>query len=43
MRTEPRLLFRLVPDTWRAIDMTVYRGKRADRVFQEEQRGSPAP
>jgi PPOX class probable F420-dependent enzyme len=42
MRTEPRLLFRLVPDTWRAIDMTVYRGKRADRVFQEEQRGTPA-
>lgn len=40
MQTEPRLLFRLVPDVWRAIDMTVYRGKRADREFQE--RGAPA-
>jgi PPOX class probable F420-dependent enzyme len=34
MKTEPRLLFRLVPEVWRAIDLTVYRGKRADRQFQ---------
>jgi PPOX class probable F420-dependent enzyme len=34
MRTEPRLLFRLDPDVWRAIDLTVYRGKRADREHQ---------
>jgi len=30
MRTEPRLLFRLRPQVLRAIDMRVYRGKRAD-------------
>lgn len=35
MQTEPRMLFRVVPETWRAIDMRVYRGKRADREFQE--------
>ena len=35
MRTEPRLLFRLVPEVTRAIDMRVYRGKRADREYQE--------
>ena len=34
MQTEPRLLFRLVPEVTRAIDMRVYRGKRADREFQ---------
>lgn len=34
MRTEPRLLFRLAPDVTRAIDMRVYRGKRADREYQ---------
>jgi PPOX class probable F420-dependent enzyme len=34
MRTEPRLLFRLTPEVWRAIDMRVYQGKRADREFQ---------
>ncbi|MFK7915484.1 MAG: pyridoxamine 5'-phosphate oxidase family protein [Pseudomonadales bacterium] len=38
MRTEPRMLFRLVPDTTRAIDMRVYRGKRADREFQGRSR-----
>jgi PPOX class probable F420-dependent enzyme len=36
MQTEHRLLFELVPTTFRAIDMRVYRGKRADRQFQEE-------
>ena len=35
MQTEPRMLFKLTPTTWRAIDMRVYRGKRADREFQE--------
>ena len=34
MQTEPRLLFRLVPEVWRAIDMRVYQGKRADRDYQ---------
>lgn len=38
MQTEPRLLFRLEPEVIRAIDMRVYRGKRADREFQERQR-----
>ncbi|MEP7216224.1 MAG: pyridoxamine 5'-phosphate oxidase family protein [Anaerolineaceae bacterium] len=37
MQTEPRLLFRLEPETTRAIDMRVYQGKRADREFQERQ------
>jgi len=34
MRTEPRLLFRIKPLVWRAIDLTVYRGKKADREYQ---------
>ena len=38
MRTEHRLLFRLEPEVFRAIDMRVYRGKRADRAFQERNR-----
>ncbi len=38
MQTEPRLLFRVTPAVTRAIDMRVYRGKRADRQFQEERR-----
>ncbi len=37
MKTEPRLLFRLTPQVTRAIDMRVYRGKRADREYQERQ------
>ncbi len=40
MQTEPRLLFRLHPEAWRAIDLTVYRGKRADREFQATARRS---
>ncbi|MBO6655359.1 MAG: pyridoxamine 5'-phosphate oxidase family protein [Pseudomonadales bacterium] len=36
MQTEPRLLFRLTPSTWRAIDMRVYQGKKADREFQDK-------
>ena len=35
MQTEPRLFFKLVPEVTRAIDMRVYRGKRADREYQE--------
>jgi hypothetical protein len=31
MHTEPRLLVKLTPRFWRAIDLTVYRGKRGDR------------
>src|SRR6478736_2949155 len=34
MQTEHRLLFELVPAVTRAIDMRVYRGKRADREYQ---------
>ncbi len=34
MRTEHRLLFELRADVVRAIDMRVYRGKRADRDLQ---------
>lgn len=37
MQTEPRMLFRLKPEVWRAIDLTVYRGKREDREFQAAQ------
>jgi PPOX class probable F420-dependent enzyme len=36
MRTEPRLLVKVTPEVWRAIDMRVYRGKRADRQFRAE-------
>ena len=36
MQTEPRLLFRLTPRVTRAIDMRIYRGKRADREYQEK-------
>jgi len=38
MQTEPRLLFRVTPQVWRAIDMRVYQGKREDREFQERGR-----
>jgi PPOX class probable F420-dependent enzyme len=34
MQTEPRLLFRIQPQVIRAIDMRIYRGKRADREYQ---------
>jgi len=43
MKTEPRLLFRLVPKVTRAIDMRVYRGKRADREYQERMRSGQTP
>ncbi len=39
MRTEPRLLIRITPEVWRAIDMRVYQGKRADREHQARARG----
>src|SRR3954451_14502558 len=39
MQTEHRLLFELMPDVVRAIDMRVYRGKRADRDYQERETG----
>lgn len=42
MATEPRMLFRLAvgdrPNAMRAIDLRVYRGKRADREHQAQQR-----
>jgi PPOX class probable F420-dependent enzyme len=34
MQTEHRMLFKLTPTVVRAIDMRVYRGKRADREYQ---------
>jgi PPOX class probable F420-dependent enzyme len=37
METEPRLLIRVTPEVWRAIDMRVYEGKRADRDHQRRQ------
>lgn len=43
MQTEPRLLFRLTPEVTRAIDMRVYRGKRADREFQARQQPGSEP
>lgn len=39
MQTEPRMLFRIFPEVWRAIDLRVYRGKRADREFQQRTPG----
>ena len=40
MRTEPRLLFKLTPHYWRAIDLTVYRGSRGDIAYQHERAGT---
>ena len=40
MQTEPRLLFRLTPEHWRAIDLTVYRGSRGDIAYQRKQGGT---
>lgn len=40
MQTEPRLLFRVTAEVRRAIDMRVYRGKKADRDFQSQQRNN---
>ena len=37
MQSEHRLLFELRPEVFRAIDMRVYRGKRADRQYQQRQ------
>jgi PPOX class probable F420-dependent enzyme len=33
-KTEPRLLFRITPEVWRAIELRAYRGKRADQEYQ---------
>ena len=41
MQTEPRLLFCVKPQVWRAIDMRVYRGKKADRDYQEKHPEKP--
>lgn len=40
MQTEPRLLIKVTPEVWRAIDMRVYQGKRADRQFQAGEAGA---
>jgi PPOX class probable F420-dependent enzyme len=37
MQTEHRLLFELVPEVRRAIDMRIYRGKRSEREWRERQ------
>ncbi len=39
MMTEPRLLIRITPEVWRAIDMRVYEGKLADREHQARRSG----
>ena len=41
MQTEHRLLFELRPEVTRAIDMRVYRGKRADREYQAKSAEQP--
>jgi PPOX class probable F420-dependent enzyme len=43
MRTEPRLLFRLTPERWRAIDLTVYTGSRGDLEYQRARTNPPLP
>jgi len=43
METEPRLLIRVTPEVWRAIDMRVYQGKRADREHQQRAKAGTAP
>ena len=43
MQTEPRMLFKILPQVTRAIDMRVYQGKRADREFQAAKRAEPLP
>ena len=42
MQTEPRMLFKVTPEVWRAIDLTVYRGKRSDREHQEAHQAQAA-
>jgi hypothetical protein len=39
MKTEPRLLFRLTPLSWRAIDLTAYTGSRGDIAYQRSRAG----
>lgn len=43
MRTEPRLLFRLTPERWRCIDLTVYTGMPGDRAHQRTQAATDEP
>lgn len=40
MRTEPRILIRVTVEVWRAIDMRVYEGKRADREHSARRRAA---
>jgi PPOX class probable F420-dependent enzyme len=42
MKTEPRLLFRLTPHQWRAIDLTVYVGSKGDLAYQRANQSEPA-
>ena len=37
------MLFKVTPEVWRAIDLTVYRGKRSDREHQAAQGASQEP
>ena len=41
MQTEPRMLFKVTPEGWRAIDLSVYRGKRSDREHQAAHQDAP--
>ena len=43
MQTEHRLLFELVPEVRRAIDMRVYRGKRSERDWREQRNKESSP
>lgn len=40
VKDEPRLLFEVTPDVWRAIDLRVAGGKRADREYAEKMRAT---
>ena len=42
MQTEPRMLFHLEPEVRRAIDMSIYRGKREDREHQQRVKAGEA-
>ncbi|MGK2964647.1 MAG: pyridoxamine 5'-phosphate oxidase family protein [Tepidiformaceae bacterium] len=40
VKFEPRVLFEVTPEVWRAIDLRVYSGKRADREYAEKMRAA---
>lgn len=40
VRDEPRMLFEVTPEVWRAIDLRIPGGKRADREFAKKSRAA---